>query len=212
LCQTNIGSTIALMNPEINENNSEKKLNSENQPKENFFKEIIKFTILALIIVLPIRAYIAQPFIVNGPSMDPTFNTGQYIIVDQVTYKFNQPKRGDVIIFKYPLNPKTFYIKRIIGLPGETLISSGGKVSIINSENPQGIILDDTFVASVHRTSDDFKITLGSTEYFVMGDNRKESADSRIWGPLDKKLIVGRAFVRLFPISKISVLPGDINI
>jgi signal peptidase I len=200
------------MNPEIKENHSEKKLKSENEPKENFFKEIVKFTILALVIVIPIRTYIAQPFIVNGPSMYPTFNTGQYVIVDEVTYRFNEPQRGDVIIFKYPLNPKTFYIKRIIGLPGETLVSTGGKVTVINNENPKGFPIDDSFVDINHRSSNDFKITLGKTEYFVMGDNRAESSDSRIWGPLDRKLIVGRAFVRLFPFSKISVLPGEVKI
>ncbi len=212
MCQTNIGSTIVAMNPEIKENHSEKKLKSENEPKENFFKEIVKFTILALVIVIPIRTYIAQPFIVNGPSMYPTFNTGQYVIVDEVTYRFNEPQRGDVIIFKYPLNPKTFYIKRIIGLPGETLVSTGGKVTVINNENPKGFPIDDSFVDINHRSSNDFKITLGKTEYFVMGDNRAESSDSRIWGPLDRKLIVGRAFVRLFPFSKISVLPGEVKI
>jgi len=200
------------MNPEIKENNSEKKLISENQPKENFFKEIIKFTILALIIVIPIRTFIAQPFIVNGPSMDPTFNTGQYVIVDQVTYRLGDPERGDVVIFKYPLNPKTFYIKRIIGLPGETLVSSGGKVTVINNANPKGVLIDDSFVAINHRSSNDFKITLGETEYYVMGDNRAESSDSRIWGPLDRKFIVGRAFVRLLPLSKISILPGEVKI
>ena len=202
LCQTNIGSTIVAMNPEIN----------TNQPKENFFIEIIKFIIIALIIVIPVRTYIAQPFIVNGPSMDPTFNTGQYIIVDQLSYRLNSPERGDVIIFKYPRNPKVYYIKRIIGLPGETLVSNGGRVTVQNKENPEGIVLNDSFIADRHRTSDDFKISLGPTEYFVMGDNRAESADSRTWGPLDKKLIVGRAFIRLLPPTKISILPGEFKI
>ena len=187
------------MNPEIN----------TNQPKENFFKEIIKFTIIALIIVIPIRTFIAQPFIVSGPSMDPTFNTGQYLIVDQLTYHFNSPERGDVIIFKYPKNPSIFYIKRIIGLPGETLVANGGKITVINAANPKGIVLNDSYIADYHRTSDDFKITLGPTEYFAMGDNRAESSDSRAWGPLDKKFIVGRAFVRLLPLSKISIFPGE---
>ncbi len=190
------------MNPEIN----------TNQPKENFFKEIIKFIIVALIIVIPIRTYVAQPFIVNGPSMDPTFNTGQYIIVDQLTYHFNSPQRGDVIIFKYPRNPKTFYIKRIIGLPGETLVSNGGRVTVSSPSNPGGTVLSDSYIADRHRTSDDFKITLGETEYFVMGDNRAESSDSRVWGPLDRKLIVGRAFVRLLPPTKLSFFPGEQNI
>ena len=138
LCQTNIGSTIIPMNPEIQKNSE-----IETPKKENFFKEIIKFTLIALVIVIPVRTYIAQPFIVNGPSMDPTFNTGQYLIIDQISYRFNEPKRNDVIVFRYPNNPKVFYIKRIIGLPGETVSIDTGKVSIINSENPKGMLLPD---------------------------------------------------------------------
>lgn len=193
----NINDTIVSMNP---------------KPKESFFKEIVKFTILALIIVVPIRTYIAQPFIVSGPSMNPTFATGQYLIVDQLSYKFKDPTRNEVIVMRYPLNPKIFYIKRIIGLPGETLSVTNGKVTIINKENPDGILLDDSYVSKNHHTSENFKITLGSTEYFVMGDNRSESSDSRIWGPLDAKYVVGRPFLRLLPLTSISIFPGKINI
>lgn len=201
LCQTNINDTIVSMNSENNF--------FDKKPKENFFKEIIKFTVIALLIVVPIRTYVAQPFIVSGPSMDPTFNSGQYIIVDQLSYHFNVPKRDDVVIFRYPRDPKTYYIKRIIGLPGETLAVDTGKVKIINKENPKGFIMIDTFVAGNHKTSETFNITLGPTEYFVMGDNRAESSDSRMWGPLDKKFIVGRPFVRLLPFNKISFFPGE---
>ena len=178
------------------------------EPKENFFKEIVKFVIIALIIVIPIRTYVAQPFIVSGPSMDPTFNTGQYLIIDQVSYRFSEPKRNDVIVFKYPRDPKVFYIKRIIGLPGETLSVDTGKVTVINSNYPEGIALDDSFIEKDHRTSETFKITLGPTEYFVMGDNRAESSDSRSWGPMDKKYIVGQPLFRLLPFNKISFIPG----
>ncbi len=188
------------MNPET--------IQKEIPKKENFFKEILKFTIIALIIVIPVRTYIAQPFIVSGPSMDPTFDTGQYLIVDQVSYRFADPKRNDVIVFRYPRDPKVFYIKRIIGLPGETVSVNSGDVSIINSAHPDGILLDESYIAQNHRVTDTFKITLGPTEYFVMGDNRAESSDSRAWGPLDKKYIVGRPVLRLLPFSKISVIPG----
>jgi signal peptidase I len=190
------------MNPEI----------PTKENKESFFKEIIKFTILALAIVIPIRAYVAQPFIVNGSSMDPTFNTGQYIIVDRLTYHFSSPSRGDVLIFKYPKNTKEYYIKRLIGLPGETVSATDGIVTIKNKENPDGIVLDDSFVIKEHKTSDSFNITLGEDEYFVMGDNRAASSDSRVWGPLDEKYISGRALVRLLPLTKISIFPGEIKI
>ncbi len=177
-------------------------------PKENFLKEIVKFTLIAVAIVIPIRMYVAQPFIVSGASMDPTFTSGQYLVVDQLTYHFADPKRSDVIIFKYPRNPKIFYIKRIIGLPGETVNMQAGKVTIINTEHPEGFDFDDSHVVAAHRSADNLEITLGPTEYFVMGDNRKESSDSRVWGPLEKKYIVGRPFIRLLPPTKLSVFPG----
>jgi signal peptidase I len=191
-----IHNTIGSMNPETP------------QKKENFFVEVVKFTLIALIIVVPIRTYIAQPFIVSGASMDPTFNSGQYLIVDQVTYRLENPQRDDVVIFKYPLDPDTYFIKRIIGLPGETIYIKDGIVTIINNKNPDGIKLQEPYVTEEHRTSEALIITLSSTEYFVMGDNRGQSSDSRSWGPLDSKLIVGRPILRLFPFSKIGLLPG----
>jgi signal peptidase I len=192
----NIHNTIIAMNP-------------ENIPKqENFLKEILKFTVIAIAIIIPVRTYIAQPFIVSGASMDPTFISGQYLIVDQLTYHLNNPRRGDVIILKNPLNPSIYFIKRVIGLPNETLIMNTGKVTIKNSDFPDGFQLDEKYITRNHRTSDTFEIKLSSTEYFVMGDNRPESSDSRSWGPLDEKFIVGRPVLRLFPFSKASIFPG----
>ena len=188
------------MNPQIQEINE--------KPEENFFKEVIKFTLVALIIIIPIRTYVAQPFLVSGPSMDPTFTSGQYLFVDQVTYHFQKPQRGDVVIFRYPRDPKIYYIKRIIGLPGETVSADTGKITIKNTGHPDGILLNDSYISKDHRTSETFEINLGSTEYFVMGDNRAESSDSRLWGPLDERFIVGRPIIRLFPFNKITVLPG----
>lgn len=185
-------------------------MNSEiPQKKENFFKEIIKFTVIALIIVIPIRTYVAQPFIVDGPSMDPTFNTGHYLIIDQLTYNFSNPKRLDVIVFRYPNNPKVFFIKRIIGLPGETISGEAGKIKITNKDNPDGFLLKEDYIANNHRSSESFVRKLGDDEYFVMGDNRAESSDSRIWGPLEERYVVGRAWLRLIPLTKISVFPGN---
>ncbi len=191
-----IHNTINVMSPETP------------QKKENFFIEIIKFTLIALAIVIPVRTYIAQPFIVSGASMDPTFSSGQYLIVDQISYRFEDPKRDDVIIFKYPLDPETYFIKRIIGLPRETISVKGGEITIYNNENPDGIKIEEPYITDEHRTTETFSITLGSTEYFVMGDNRAQSSDSRRWGPLDLKFIVGRPIIRLLPISKIDLLLG----
>jgi len=143
--------------------------------------------------------------------MDPTFGDGHYLIVDQVSYNFKEPSRGDVIIFRYPQNPKKFFIKRIIGLPSETLEIRSEKVIIKNIEQPKGFELEESYLNLNETTYGDTTITLTSDEYFVMGDNRDQSSDSRIWGPLHKKLITGRAFLRLSPFTSIGFFPGVPN-
>ncbi len=186
---------------------------SEPRPHTSTFwhsvREWIQVIIIALVISLPIRFFIAEPFVVDGASMDPAFATGQFLIVDRLSYRFNDPSRGDVTVFKYPNKPSVYYIKRIIGLPGETVTISDGKISIINTEHPEGFTLDEPYVDSKHVSHDTLTTTLKPSQYFVMGDNRAESSDSRIWGPLEENLIIGRPIVRLFPITNISFLPGE---
>ena len=138
--------------------------------------------------------------------MDPTFHDGEYLIVDELSYRFTEPERGDVIIFRYPENPSKFFIKRIIGLPGETVSIDRGSITINNPEHPQGFVLDESYL-SVETKGVEFT-TLSGTEYFVLGDNRPASSDSRIWGPLEEDLIVGKALLRLFPVTRASILPG----
>jgi len=174
---------------------------------KSFIWEIVKFSILAAIIVLPIRAFIAQPFIVNGRSMDPTFATGQYLIVDELSYRFKEPKRGDVIVLRYPRNPSKFFIKRIVGLPNETIEIKEGIVRIKTKTNPDGFQLTEPYVE--FKKNDTITKELDNTEYFVMGDNRAESLDSRAWGSVPEKLIIGKAFLRLFPIASADVMPGS---
>lgn len=171
--------------------------------------EILKFIIIAALVVFVIKEYIAKPFIVSGSSMDPTFKTGQYLIVDELSYRFKRPARGDVIVFKYPDQPSVDFIKRVIGLPGETVILDEGKVTIKNKDNPEGLPIDEKYVNSIHESKDNAEIILGEKQYFVMGDNRAESFDSRKWGPLDESLIIGRPIFRLFPPKEISVFPGN---
>jgi signal peptidase I len=175
--------------------------------KENFFKEILKFSLIAILIVAPIRIFIAQPFVVSGASMQPNFDSSQYLIIDQLSYQFDTPKRGEVLIFKYPKEPSTFFIKRVIGLPNETIIMDSGKLIIKNEALPGGFFLDEPYIKE--SIDDTFTIILKNDEYFVMGDNRKHSSDSRIWGPLNDKFVVGKAFLRLFPINKFGIHPGD---
>jgi signal peptidase I len=175
---------------------------------ENFFIELLKFALIAVVIVVPLRLFIAKPFIVSGASMEPTFDTGQYLIVDELSYRFQDPARGNVVIFRYPKDPTQYFIKRIIGLPGETVRIQRGAVSVIET-NGNAVDLDESYI--VHKgNGGDMQVTLKSGEYFVMGDNRPESSDSRIWGVLPREDIVGRAFVRLLPIQTLGLFPGDI--
>lgn len=132
---------------------------------KNSFWDFFKFTIIAVLIVIPIRLWVAQPFIVSGASMEPTFDNGDYLIIDEISYRFEKPKVGDVIVFRYPLDQSKYFIKRIIDMPKEG-------------------------------------------EYFVEGDNRNASYDSRSWGTVPEKLVIGRAFLRLWPFNKVAILPG----
>ncbi len=175
------------------------------EKKESFFKELIRLALIAVLVVIPFRIFIAQPFIVNGASMEPTFQNGDYLIVDQLSYRFNEPKRGSVLIFKYPKDPSKYFIKRIIGLPGENISIKDGEVYVKNREGE--FALEEPYIKYVKNES--LNITLSEEEFFVMGDNRLGSADSRLWGPLPKNLIVGRPVIQLFPFNKISIKPGD---
>lgn len=164
----------------------------------NFWKELFKLVFFSLIIVIPFRLYVAQPFVVDGASMDPTFETGDYLIVDELTYRFKMPERGSVLIFKYPKDPKKSFIKRVIGLPGERVSIEHGTVSI------NDILLDEPYIKLPKDDSGSY--TLGPVEYFVMGDNRRGSADSRMWGPVPEKNIIGRPIIRFLPPA---IFPGD---
>ena len=167
----------------------------------SFLLELLQTVVLALAIVLPIRYFIFQPFVVLGHSMEPNFYPKDYLIVDEISYRFREPKRGEVIVFKYPANPKLKYLKRIIGLPGEEITIENGVVKI------NGRILDESAYLPPHiQTSGFISIKLGKDEYFVMGDNRDFSSDSRRWGPLPRKLIIGRAILRLFPFNGIKIV------
>lgn len=177
------------------------------QQQEHPFADIVRFAIIAILIVVPIRYFIASPFLVSGASMDDTFHNGEYLIVDQVSYYFEKPARGDVVVFRYPRDPSKFFIKRVIGVPGDTITIENGTVTIRNEAHPNGFILEEPYIDFMD-PAPPFTETLNDREYFVMGDNRNESSDSRSWGVLQEERIVGRAFVRLFPPSEIDYLPG----
>jgi signal peptidase I len=198
--------------------NNNGQIDASSVPIQSKFKKVllslwdlIKFAVIALLIVIPIRMFIAQPFVVSGESMFPTFHDGEYLIVDELSYLLGSPHRGEVIIFRYPGDTKRFFIKRIIGMPNEEISIKDGVVTIINKENPNGFTLNEPYIDEKFNTTSNYKT--GSDEYFVMGDNRNRSSDSRTWGEplttkLTNKLIVGRAYLRLLPFKNISYLPG----
>ena len=182
-------------------------LNNPNTKKENIW-DLVRFIFIAIIIVLPIRMLIAQPFIVSGSSMFPTFEDNQYLIVDQISYRFEEPSRGDVIIFRYPLDPSKFCIKRVIGLPNETVKINDGKITI-HDTNGNDMNLDEPYLQLDRISSDNATFELGDDEYFVMGDNRIASSDSRTWGVLPSKNVVGKALLRLLPVDTLEINPGE---
>ena len=179
------------------------------EKRDSFFTELLKFALIAIIIVIPVRLYVAKPFIVSGASMVPTFENGQYLIVDEISYRFGPPERGDVVIFRYPNDPSQYFIKRIIGLPRETVVIKDSKVSVITTEG-ETVHLTEEYVVR-EGNGNNRSVSLANDQYFVMGDNRPESSDSRVWGVLPKENIIGRAFLRLLPIQEISIFPGAIN-
>jgi len=165
--------------------------------------EVSKIVIVALLIVVPIRYFVFQPFFVRGQSMEPNFYNGDYLIIDELSYQFRAPQRGEVIVFKYPNDPTQRYIKRIVGLPGETLAVSSGKVLVYQDGSP--VALDESvYLPQSTQTQGSIKITLGKDEYFVLGDNRSLSADSRAWGTLPEEDLIGRVFFRAWPFSALA--------
>jgi len=166
--------------------------------------ENLEMVLIAFLIVLPIRYFLIQPFIVHGSSMEPNFFTQDYLIIDELSYRFRSPERYEVIVLKAPNHPNQYYIKRIIGLPNETMEIKNGQVSVIDA-NGKKIALKEDFLAPNTNTSGNLTISLSSQQYFVLGDNRVASYDSRNWGPFNQDLIIGRVWLRLWPFNRVAV-------
>jgi len=164
-----------------------------------FIWEILKIVFIALVIVIPIRYFLFQPFIVKGQSMEPNFEDSNYLIVDELSYRFRDPQRGEVVVFRYPRNVSQRFIKRIIGLPGEKIEIEASVVMV------DGKILDESeYFPSGVQTLGNIQISLDENEYFVLGDNRISSFDSRQWGTLPRKNIIGRVYFRAWPITDLT--------
>lgn len=171
--------------------------------------ETIKYALIAAVIILPIRTFIAQPFVVSGNSMYPTFHNGEYLIVNELAKYQGNYERGDVVILRYPNDPSKYFIKRVIGLPNETVTIQGGVVSITSDTQKTPIVLTEPYVQNAK--IDSSSRTLDKDEFFVMGDNRAQSSDSRIWGPVPRRLMDGKAYLRLYPFTSILLHPGSLG-
>jgi len=161
----------------------------------------------AVLLAALIQAFVIRPFIVSGNSMVPNIHDKEYLLVDEITYRTREPERGEVVVFRAPPEPGKYYIKRIIGLPGETVRIADGTVTIINDEHPEGLVLSEPYIR-YNQTDEVMTVTVPEGTYFVMGDNRTGSYDSRGWGPLDEDEIRGRALLRLLPLTRIDYLPA----
>ncbi len=170
-----------------------------------FILEMLKVAVLAGITIALIRYYLFKPFYVKGASMEPNFHEKEYLIIDELSFRFREPVRGEVIVFRFPEDPKEYFLKRIIGLPGETIKITEGKIFIYNNENPEGFELKESYLPKDLITQGDRTSKIGENQLFVLGDNRPNSFDSRRFGPIDKSLVVGRAWLRGWPPNKLAV-------
>jgi len=176
----------------------------------SFFWELIKVFLIAVIIIVPVRYFLVQPFFVRGASMEPSFENGEYLVIDEISYRFREPQRGEVIVFRFPNNPSQFFIKRILGLPGEEVEIRDGQVIIHNDQHRQGVVVDESaYLLPNTRTGGELTVRLGADEYFVLGDNRAASSDSRSWGVLPQDAVIGRAWLRAFPFDRLTVFQLD---
>lgn len=173
----------------------------------SFVFELLKIVVISLVIIIPVRYFLIQPFYVKGASMEPSFYDHEYLIIDEITYRFKEPLRGDIIVFRYPRNPQEYFIKRLIGLPGEEIQIKDGEVRVFSKENPQGEVLSEPYLGENVRTYglSEERVVLGDNEYFVLGDNRSYSKDSRSFGPVNKSYITGRVLFRGWPFDRMTV-------
>lgn len=177
----------------------------------NSVLDFVETVVVSLAIFFVIYIFIAQPHQVNGHSMDPTMQTGEYLLTEKISYRFGEPQRGDIIVFKAPttacIGDNCDYIKRVIALPGETVKVANGHF-YINGEllNEDEYLASDVVTIPGAYTADEREITLGENQYFVSGDNRANSADSRYWGPITKNAIIGKAFFSYWPVKTVGLI------
>jgi signal peptidase I len=168
----------------------------------SFVIEVVKVVVISLAIIIPIRYFLIQPFYVRGASMEPNFYDNEYLIINEIGYRFAAPQRGDIVVIKSKIVAKEYLIKRVIGLPEEKIEINSGEVKIFNKDNPEGKVLQEEYLAKGIATNGNYIITLKTGEYYVMGDNRPSSLDSRSFGAINRDEVVGRAWLRAWPLQK----------
>jgi signal peptidase I len=191
------------------ENKEQKKGNWNSNWGElaDFFSELLKIVLISFAIILPVRHFIVKPFYVKGASMYPTFENHDYLLIDEFSYRFNEPQRGDVIVFKYPRDPKEYYIKRIIGLPGDDVFIENGKVRV--EKNGETVLETEDYLPKEFATGGSYEEKVPEKSYFVLGDNRSASRDSRVFGTVDEKLVTGRVWIRVLPFGDFRIWGFD---
>lgn len=185
-------------------------LQPEHSKASDFWRftfELIKTAIIVGVLAYLLRLFVLQPFIVEGSSMQPEFQTNDYLLVDKFSYYIHEPKRGDIIVFRYPFNPTVNYVKRIIGLPGERVLVDKGKITIFSDAYPDGRRLTEPYLTENEATllpsgAVRSEYVVPNDKYFVLGDNRGASSDSREWGFLPQEEVVGRVIIQAFPLGK----------
>lgn len=189
----------------------------ENQPQEPreekrsiireafaYVGELLRVVIISLAIIIPVRYFLVQPFYVKGASMEPNFYDHEYLVIDEISYRFRDPSRGEIVVFRYPRDPSQFFIKRVVGLPGETVEIENSKLKIYNQEYQNGAVIEEPYLDAAEIFWGETKITLAEDEYFILGDNRDSSLDSRAFGPISRGLIIGRVWLRGWPLDRIT--------
>ncbi len=183
----------------------------ESQEKRSFIREALAYVgeltrvvVISLAIILPVRYFLVQPFYVKGVSMEPNFYDHEYLVIDEISFRFREPKRGEIVVFRYPRDPSQFFIKRVVGLPGETVEIRNSRVKITSDAYPDGLVLDEAYLDPDVRIWVETEVTLGAEEYFILGDNRDSSLDSRQFGPISREVIVGRVWLRGWPLDRIT--------
>ena len=178
-----------------------------------WFLDFVETIVIALAIFVVVYRFLFQPHQVKGNSMYDNFYDGEYLLTDKISYRFNPPEHGDIIVFKAPRNEDYDYIKRIIGLPGDRVTVRNGQVFVNGELLDESAYLDpNTMTRPGQYTQEGMTITVPVNQYFATGDNRNNSSDSRDWGPVPYQNIVGIAWIRYWPLDKIGMVdkyPND---